>query len=296
LQRAVNRSVSACEPSLAVFADGQLAVLDIGFGKRLRLGQGRIALTQLFSKVPKPGRRRGWIRRPGAHDDAAGDGASGLNKLLIDRWLKNGRYYQLNLVSGGHKNPECRTADDVRIATGAPVEFATGAATAVLSAAMFIVVLWTVGGAFTVHIGETAFSIPGFLVIAAVIYAAVASGTMLVAGRRLIAVSENRDQAKAEYRYVLTRVRENGECLSLLEGDEEECRGFDTSFETAFLAWRNVCIHSMRTTIVSQTSHHANLTHHSLRAQIPGQFDDARRSHTGGICVRHGAIRVQLAS
>ena len=40
-----------------------------------------------------------------------------LNKLLIDRWLKNGRYYQLNFVDGAHQNPECRIADDVRIAT-----------------------------------------------------------------------------------------------------------------------------------------------------------------------------------
>jgi putative ATP-binding cassette transporter len=64
----------------------------------------------------------------------------------------------------------------VRIATEAPIEFATGATTAVLSAAMFIVVLWTVGGTFTVHIREPAFTIPGFLVVAAVIYAAGALG------------------------------------------------------------------------------------------------------------------------
>jgi putative ATP-binding cassette transporter len=35
-----------------------------------------------------------------------------LNNLLLDRWLKNGRYYQLNLVGGPPKNPECRIADD----------------------------------------------------------------------------------------------------------------------------------------------------------------------------------------
>ena len=177
-----------------------------------------------------------------------------LNKFLIDRWLKNGRYYQLNFVDGAHQNPECRIADDVRIATEAPVEFATGVITAILSAATFIVVLWTVGGAFTAHIGETALTIPGFLVFAAVIYAAVASGTMLVIGRRSITVAENKDQAEAEYRYVLTRLRENGEAIALLKGDDEERRGTDKSFKTVFLAWRDVCIQTMRTTIVSQTS------------------------------------------
>ena len=177
-----------------------------------------------------------------------------LNKLLIDRWLKNGRYYQLNFVDGAHQNPECRIAEDVRIATEAPVEFATGVITAILSAATFIVVLWTVGGAFTAHIGETALTIPGFLVFAAVIYAAVASGTMLFIGRRSITVAQNKDQAEAEYRYVLTRLRENGEAIALLKGDDEERRGTDKSFKTVFLAWRDVCIQTMRTTIVSQTS------------------------------------------
>ena len=74
-----------------------------------------------------------------------------LNNHLVDRWLKNGRYYQLNLASGAPRNPEYRLADDVRIATESPVDLVTGMTTAVLSAATFIVVLWTIGGALTVR-------------------------------------------------------------------------------------------------------------------------------------------------
>ena len=37
-----------------------------------------------------------------------------LTDNLMDRWLKSGRYYQLNLISGDHENPEYRIADDVR--------------------------------------------------------------------------------------------------------------------------------------------------------------------------------------
>ena len=36
-------------------------------------------------------------------------------------------------------------ADDVRVATDAPIDFVTGMVTAVLSAATFIVVLWQSG-------------------------------------------------------------------------------------------------------------------------------------------------------
>jgi putative ATP-binding cassette transporter len=177
-----------------------------------------------------------------------------LNNHLIDRWLSKGRYYQLNLVEGDHKNPEYRIADDVRIATESPVEFATGMTAALLSAATFIVVLWTIGGALTVQIGGTVVTIPGFLVIAAVIYAVAASGSMVVIGRRFFTVAENKNQAEAEYRYTLTRLRENGESIALIHGEEEERNGLDTSFRKVLRGWRNICIQNMRTTIVSQTS------------------------------------------
>jgi vitamin B12/bleomycin/antimicrobial peptide transport system ATP-binding/permease protein len=177
-----------------------------------------------------------------------------LNNLLIDRWLKNSRHYQLNLVGGPHKNPEGRIADDVRIATEAPIDFATGVTTAVLSAATFIAVLWTIGGAFTFHVHGMVITIPGFLVVASVIYAGAATGSMFVIGRRLITVSENKNQAEAEYRYLLTRVRENGEGIALLKGEDEERSGVAKSFKSVLRAWRDVCIQSMRTTIVSQTS------------------------------------------
>jgi len=181
-----------------------------------------------------------------------------LNSVLVDRWLAAGRHYRLTLAGlaghGGPNNPECRIADDLRIATDAPVEFATGITTAVLSAATFIVVLWTVGGAFTFHVAGAAFTIPGFLVVAAIVYAVTASTLMSTIGAALVATVERKDQAEAEYRYLLTRVRENGEGIALLQGEDEERRGIDTSFAAVLHNWRDVCLATLRTTVVSQTS------------------------------------------
>src|SRR5687768_16116317 len=109
-----------------------------------------------------------------------------LNNAIVDRWLAAGRYYQLNLVSGDHKNPEYRIADDLRIATDAPIDFAAGVTSAMLSATTFIIVLWTIGGALTVQIGGSDITIPGFLVIAAAIYAAIASTSMLYIARNFV--------------------------------------------------------------------------------------------------------------
>ena len=179
-----------------------------------------------------------------------------LNDQLIDRWLAHGRYYQLNLVHGDHANAEYRIADDVRIATESPVDFVSGVTHAFLSAATFIVVLWTIGGALNVNLGGWQVQIPGFLVIAALIYSLIASSSMVLIGSRFVQASENKNQTEAEYRYVLTRLRENGESIALIRGEEEERAGLDRSLTKVLAAWREIAFQTMKTTIVSQTSNY----------------------------------------
>lgn len=140
------------------------------------------------------------------------------------------------------------------MATDAPIDFATGVTSAFLSATTFIIVLWTIGGALTLTIAGATVTIPGFLVVAAVLYAAIASGSMVVIGRNFVAISESKNQTEAEYRYALMRVRENGESIALLGGEEEERSGIDRSFGKVLKQWALLCGQHMRTTIVSQGS------------------------------------------
>src|SRR3954454_17768058 len=181
----------------------------------LAIGSVLLGVAQVFARMGIQRRWRAW-----------------LTNAVISRWLANGRYYQLNLVSGDHQNPEYRIAEDLRIATDAPVDFAAGVTSAFLSAATFILVLWTIGGALTVTVAGSSITIPGFLVIDAVLYAALASGSITIIGRQFVQTSEDKNQAEAEYRYALTRVRENGESIALLGGEQEERDGIDRTFGT----------------------------------------------------------------
>jgi vitamin B12/bleomycin/antimicrobial peptide transport system ATP-binding/permease protein len=177
-----------------------------------------------------------------------------LNAHVLDQWLTAGRYYLLNLVPGDHDNPEYRMADDLRLSVEAPVEFAIGVFSAVISAITFIGVLWFIGGELIIPLGSTMLSIPGFLVIAAFIYAVFASGSMTVIARGFVVGAENKNQAEAEYRYALTRLRENGESIAMLGGETEERAGLDAAFTTVRKRWRELMMQYIRTTIVSQTS------------------------------------------
>ncbi len=177
-----------------------------------------------------------------------------LTDKVVDYWLAKGRYFQLNLIKGDHGNPEYRIAEDLRVGTDAPVDFAAGLLQAVLSALTFIVVLWTIGGSLTIPFGGSEITIPGFLVIGAIVYAAVASGSMVLIGRRFVAVAEAKNQSEAEYRYVLTRLRENGESIALLGGEKEELAGLDKSLRNVLRSWRQLAVQHMRTTVVSHGS------------------------------------------
>lgn len=174
-----------------------------------------------------------------------------LTDYQIDRWLKNGRYYQLNLVKGQHQNPEFRIADDTRIATESPVDFAFGVTTAVLTAITFISVLWAVGGAISFDLGGKSVTIPGYLVFVAVIYSIVTTTAMIFIGRRFVHVAENKNQAEAEFRYAVTRLRENGESIALLGGEPEERSSLSIALGHVIAQWRELCGQYLRTTVVS---------------------------------------------
>jgi putative ATP-binding cassette transporter len=203
----------------------------------LAVGSVLLGVAQVYVRMSIQRRWRAW-----------------LTNSVVSRWLTNGRYYQLNLVGGDHKNPEYRIAEDLRIATDSPVDFMAGVTSAFLSASTFIVVLWSIGGALTLTIGGSTVTISGFLVIAAVLYAAIASSSIMVIGRRFVQISEDKNQAEAEYRYTLTRVRENGESIALLGGEEEERDGIDKTFSNVLRQWARLADQHMRTTLVSQGS------------------------------------------
>jgi putative ATP-binding cassette transporter len=172
----------------------------------------------------------------------------------IDRWLRNGRYYQLNLVRGEHQNPEFRIADDTRIATESPVDFAFGVTTAVLTAITFIGVLWAVGGALSFEWNGRTISIPGYLVLVALVYSIITTTAMLFIGRRFVQVAEGKNQSEAEFRYAATRLRENGESIALLGGEPEERNGLSIALGHVIMQWRALCGQYMRTTVVSYSN------------------------------------------
>lgn len=175
----------------------QLAMLAIG------IGVASIATTQFRMRL-----QLGW--------------RLWLTATLVDGWLKNGTRREC-AISPAIDNPEARIADDGRLAIDLLVDLAGGVVNIFLVSAAFVVVLWQVGGSYTIF----DIVVPGYLVLAVVVYSAITSFGMWVLGRPLVASVEEKAAAEAHFRYALTRARHEFEAATIGEGDEDTRRDID---------------------------------------------------------------------
>src|SRR3954464_3087224 len=196
----------------------------------LAAGSIAVAVCVVYARMRTQRRWRAW-----------------LTEHTMTRWLAKGRYYQLNLIEGDHKNPEARIAEDIRIATEQPVDFAVGILSAALTSITFMGVLWSVGGSITV----SGITIPGYLVIAVLIYCLIISGLMMIIARSFVPTAERKNQVEAEFRFALTRVREYGESIAILGGEKEERAGLDKLLSHVIVTWAKMAGQYMRTMFVS---------------------------------------------
>ena len=72
------------------------------------------------------------------------------------------------------------------------------------------------------HLFGMSFSIPGYLLWAALIYACIGTALTHLIGRPLIALNFQQQRYEADFRFNLVRVRENSEQIALLDGERAE--------------------------------------------------------------------------
>ncbi len=173
-----------------------------------------------------------------------------LTTNILETWLAREHYRRLETVPGESKNAEYRISYDARTATDAPVDLALGFVTSVLTALVFIEVLWNVGGSFTVAFGRVDVTVPGYLVVGVGVYSLLFTGAMMAIGRRLPAVIQIQSQGEAEFLAAANQIRGSGARGSASAG--ETARAWDALREV-LESWRQLCWQLMGTTLVTQT-------------------------------------------
>ena len=149
-----------------------------------------------------------------------------LTRQYLGDWLANQIYYRLELEHRGTDNPDQRIAEDLRLFTSGTLSLSLGLMREVVTLASFAVILWGLSGALPVALGGTEFSVPGYLVWTALVYAIVGSAITFHVGRPLIRLNFQQEQREADFRFALVRLRENAEGVALYRGEAPERRNF----------------------------------------------------------------------
>ena len=159
---------------------------------------------------------------------------------LLKRWLGERRFYHLAAARTEPANPEYRIADDTRWAVEHLTDLAIGLVIAVLNAATFISVLWTVGGAYTLSLGASTVMIPAYMVLVALAYGALMSILMVRVGWRLPGVVYAKNEREGDFRFAMMRLRENAESVAVMSGHHAEQTILRRMFDRVVASWTQV--------------------------------------------------------
>jgi len=145
-----------------------------------------------------------------------------MTQQYLDRWLAGANHYRMQLLGDAADNPDQRIAEDINMFIDRTLTISVGLLSAIVTLFSFVVILWTLSAAAPLHLFGASFAIPGYLVWAALLYAAVGTTLTHLIGWPLISLNFRQQRFEADFRFNLVRVRENSEQIALLGGETAE--------------------------------------------------------------------------
>jgi putative ATP-binding cassette transporter len=158
------------------------------------------------------------------------------DKYLKD-WLTDRTYYPMQLKGSQTDNPDQRVAEDLKIFVNQTLGLSVGLINALVTLVSFVGVLWVLSGPLVIPLDGREIAIPGYMLWAALLYAALGNGLVNKIGKPLIGLNFNQQRYEADFRYSLMRFRENMEGVALYRGEDDELRGFGTRFNSIYSNW-----------------------------------------------------------
>jgi putative ATP-binding cassette transporter len=173
-----------------------------------------------------------------------------VTERLISLWVANQAFYRLNVIRNDDFAPEHRIAEDARSSVEPIVDLVIGFLTAAVTFCAFVGILWRLGGSINV----AGIDLPGFMVLGAIAYAVSVSLLMMVVGSSFAQRVRDRSESEAQFRYEVTRLRENAESIALVRGETGEQASLLRRFGDVVTAWRRYAFRWGYMTVVVNAS------------------------------------------
>src|SRR5690242_14562488 len=172
-----------------------------------------------------------------------------LTDRFLRKWLEDQSYYRMQLNQATTDNPDQRISEDLDRFATISLHLSLGLLSSFVTLVSFITILWSLSGALTIPLGgDAAITIPGYMVIAALIYAV--AGTWLThwIGYPLIRLSFDQQRYEADFRFSMVRLRENAENVAFYGGEAREMDTFKTRFARIVANWWGIIIRRKKLT------------------------------------------------
>ena len=164
-----------------------------------------------------------------------------LTDRFLDDWLGNQTYYRMQLDHTTTDNPDQRIADDIDRYTSISLALSIGLMNSVVTLFSFLFILWTLSGILSIPLGGGQyFDIPGYMVYAAILYAAVGTWLTHRIGDPLARLLYDQQRYEADFRFSMVRLRENAESIAFYGGESREREVFQNRFTRIVLNWWGV--------------------------------------------------------
>lgn len=176
-----------------------------------------------------------------------------LTTRLLSLWSKGSAGGLAHLTGENHGSPEYRLVEDARLALDPVVDLSVGLANSLILGVTFVGILITLGGSMSVELMGLIIVIPGYLALAAVAYAALASVTMHIIGQPLIRRVAEKSEAEAQFLFELTRQVESRE-PDRRPGSRAALDQVMATFEILVRRWRRVIREHCRLTWLTNSN------------------------------------------
>ena len=163
-----------------------------------------------------------------------------MTEQYMKAWLNNQSYYRLQVMRADMDNPEQRIQQDINEFVTLTLQFILGFLKQMTTLAAFAVVLWNLSGVFEMQLFGFNLVIPGYMLWFSLLYSIVGTCLAHVVGRRLIGLNFDQQKYEADFRFAMTRVRENSESIAFYGGELPEEMTFRERFKWVVNNYRDL--------------------------------------------------------
>jgi putative ATP-binding cassette transporter len=165
----------------------------------------------------------------------------GLTRDLLNLWLAPRRAFWLATSrSPMSVNPDQRMSADTTSLCELSFDLVTGLFRSTVLLLSFAGVLWTASSGFTFRAGGVDYAVPGFMLWAAIAYAAVGSLLSYFVGQGLVRRNADHYAREADLRFALVRVSEHVDGIALAAGEADERRQLEAHLGNVMIAMRRL--------------------------------------------------------